>query len=112
MVNPAAADYTLALIFSRLATLGNEPAQTNADSVVKHARYHLESILEWALWADYLRKNPAKFISAAAHQETGREKYAEGNALITIVPAQRKSQRRAKLTLILFLRVVCSPQFD
>ena len=42
MVNPAAADYTLALIFSRLATLGNEPAQTNADSVVKHARYHLE----------------------------------------------------------------------
>jgi integrase len=40
----------------------NKLATTHSDSLVKHCRYYLKSILEWAVWEDYLRKNPAKFL--------------------------------------------------
>jgi integrase len=77
VINPAkvGAEQTLGHIFKRFGKVPleqiessalqrwlNEMGQTRADSVVKHCRYYLKSILEWAVWEDYLRKNPAKFL--------------------------------------------------
>src|ERR1700730_9244915 len=40
----------------------NDLAKSRSASLVKHARYYLKAILEWAVWEDILRKNPAKFL--------------------------------------------------
>jgi integrase len=77
LVNPGkdAAEQTLRHIFK---TFGQTPladldsvalqkwlqglSKQYGDSTIKHARYYLKSILEWAVWEDYLPKNPAKFL--------------------------------------------------
>ena len=41
----------------------NKMAGKYSGSLVKKCRIYLKSILEWAVWEDYLRKNPAKFLS-------------------------------------------------
>lgn len=41
----------------------NKLAVKYSGSLVKKCRIYLKSILEWAVWEDYLRKNPAKFLS-------------------------------------------------
>lgn len=40
----------------------NQHAKRYSGSLVKKCRIYLKSILEWAVWEDYLRKNPAKFL--------------------------------------------------
>jgi integrase len=41
----------------------NSLAKTHSDSVVRHCRIYLKSILEEAVEQDYLRKNPAKHLT-------------------------------------------------
>jgi integrase len=41
----------------------NDLAQTHSDSVVKHCRIYLKSILDEAVEQDYIRKNPAKTLT-------------------------------------------------
>jgi integrase len=57
----------------------NDLAQTHSDSVVKHCRIYLKSILEEAVEQDYLRKNPAKKLVLPETREVEKA---------TLTPAQ------------------------
>jgi len=77
-VNPSktSAEHTLSHIFRAFGTTSlerldsvalqrwlNGLAGTHSESLVKHCRYYLKSILEWAVWEDYLRKESAKYLN-------------------------------------------------
>ncbi len=77
-VNPgkSSAEETLRHIFKAFGTIQlgrldsaamqrwlNGMAAETSDSVTKHCRYYLKAILKFAVWEDYLRKNPAEYLA-------------------------------------------------
>lgn len=69
-------EYILKLIFQKfgntplekldpaaLQTWLNHLAETRSDSLVKHCRYYLKSVLKRAVWEQVLRRNPAEYLT-------------------------------------------------
>jgi integrase len=86
-VNPGrtAAVYTLGYIYKAFGNVPlerldavamqvwiNDLAKNRSASLVKHSRYYLKAILEWAVWEDILRKNPAKFLQLPATKSVSK----------------------------------------
>jgi integrase len=46
-----------------LQTWLNHLAETRSDSLVKHCRYYLKSVLKRAVWEQVLRRNPAEYLT-------------------------------------------------
>ena len=116
-VNPGkeGAEQTLAHIFKKFGSTPleridssalqrwlNEFAQSHADSVVKHCRYYLKAILEWAVWEDFLRKNPAKFL------ELPKTKPVSKTTLTTEQFAAVLEELDTKYSLLVRLGVFCA----
>jgi len=41
----------------------NELAREHSESLVRHSRYYLRSIFDWAVWEEIIRRSPAKFLT-------------------------------------------------
>lgn len=78
----------------------NSMANRYSGSLVKKCRIYLKSILEWAVWEDYLRKNPAKYLSLPATRTVKKDTLSPEQ--FAAVLAQLKPRDRLLLETALF----------
>src|SRR5438132_9379635 len=111
----AAANHVLSHIFAKfggtplerldkivLQSWLNGLAQTHSDSLVKHARFYLKSILEEAVDQDYLVKNPAKKL------ETPKTKKVDKSILTPEEFRAVLAELQAPFNLLVRVGVACA----